>query len=634
MSPMNTQFFHSMAFFRQTTSPHRGSALARPAGRLVLSLLLLLGSGFVAGKSAASEPDPDWNTVDLENAELYVVEKVPFPVFDETADPTASEAVPVEPDTIAFQWPEEAGYVPDLYGKNAPEPASRLRPRYRPDLNSRQTTLPKPSTPSTIRQVAAGTFENAPPPPRRLDDGLGETFALPESRDIFAAGDPENNDRHDFGDLGCGGCATCGGIGGLRHLGDSNRLYRGHCDSCGLFTCADKIHGPWYVDGWLSLGATLNTHWPDQRDNAPLYYNDRNGEVVMNQLYLALGRRVDTKRGRWDWGGRIDLLYGSDYYYTSSLGLETRRYDIFTGQTTLDPLMAQSHWNANRGHRRDRTAQLYGLSLPQAYGELFVPIGNGVTFRAGHFYADMGLESAMAPSNFFYSHSYGFMYGAPVTLSGVTAQTKLGKNLTATVGATQGWNIWDSPTDHWSGLAGLNWQSRDKRTSLSFMLLSGADTLRGSDNRTNYTLTFTQRIGKKWSYALEHSFGYEKGGKLSYPDFMTEVRGPARWFSVAQYLQWDIHEKFALALRGEWFRDDGHSRIQKGAVSSPSWNLTGKDYFELTLGANWKPTRYITIRPEIRYDWSNVKINGRRGVYSRNTKGEMLTFAIDGIFRF
>ncbi|MDR2705890.1 MAG: porin, partial [Planctomycetaceae bacterium] len=72
---------------------------------------------------------------------------------------------------------------------------------------------------------------------------------------------------------------------------------------------------------------------------------------------------------------------------------------------------------------------------------------------------------------------------------------------------------------------------------------------------------------------------------------------------------------------------------------SEYFRLEGEDYFQITLGANWKPTRYITIRPEIRYDWSNVVMidkikNTRTGIYSNDYKKQMFSFAIDGIFRF
>ena len=617
---------------------------------LSIGVILILA---LAGRVSVKAQDPF----------LDACEKVPFPFSDKSVEEEMensmfSDEVPVPLDTLGME--DADGYVPDVYAQTAPEPPSVLRPRYRSDgtvvkANTAKSHVKSPekintrstdSTSRTIRQVAATEDPFVPSEPVPLSISQLQAPEVPQAfqeeyeQQMTASGRSRRHNRNSGRDIytvnnahtcdeltcGAGGC----GSGGLFHLSDSKPRH-GYCDCCGFLTCKNKTAGQWYFDGWLEVGSFMNTHWPDDRNNAPLYYTDRNGEAVMNQLYFSVGRRIDPRKNRWDIGGRVDLLYGTDFFYTSSIGLETRRTYVFGGQT-LDPLEAVQHWNSNKGLRRSGTASLYGLSLPQAYAEVFMPFGYGVTLKAGHFYADMGIESAMAPQNFFYSHSYSFMHGAPVTLTGATATVKLGPRLSAIAGFTEGWDVFDSPTGHVNGLFGVQLKSLDKRSALSFMVHTGEGTMRGNDNRTNYALTFQQKLGHRWLYALEHTYGYEKDG--AYKDVLTDRRGPARWVSLAQYLQWQWSDKLSFGFRAEWFRDDGHSRIQKSPVSMPFRELSGKDYYELTLGANWKPTRYLTIRPEIRYDWSNVKVNGQGGVYSGYTKQEMLSFAIDGIFRF
>ena len=39
--------------------------------------------------------------------------------------------------------------------------------------------------------------------------------------------------------------------------------------------------------------------------------------------------------------------------------------------------------------------------IPQAYAEAYVPVGNGLNVKAGHFYTPIGYESVPAPDNFF-----------------------------------------------------------------------------------------------------------------------------------------------------------------------------------------------------------------------------------------
>ena len=75
------------------------------------------------------------------------------------------------------------------------------------------------------------------------------------------------------------------------------------------------------IYGWLDAGITGNADSPASRYNGTLAPNDRN-EFQFNQSYLVIEKTLNTDHG-WDIGGRIDLLYGTDYIYCESLGFET-----------------------------------------------------------------------------------------------------------------------------------------------------------------------------------------------------------------------------------------------------------------------------------------------------------------------
>ena len=72
--------------------------------------------------------------------------------------------------------------------------------------------------------------------------------------------------------------------------------------------------------------------------------------------------------------------------------------------------------------------------MPQLYVEVAAPLLNGVSLKAGHFYANMGYERVAAPDNFFYSHSYSFIFGEPFTFTGAMATIKPSDMLTFNVG--------------------------------------------------------------------------------------------------------------------------------------------------------------------------------------------------------
>ena len=74
------------------------------------------------------------------------------------------------------------------------------------------------------------------------------------------------------------------------------------------------------ITGWLDAGGTANFDNPPSRYNGTLAPNDRN-EFQFNQLYMVMERplKIDDCHPL-DIGGRVDLLYGTDYIYCRIAG--------------------------------------------------------------------------------------------------------------------------------------------------------------------------------------------------------------------------------------------------------------------------------------------------------------------------
>ncbi|MSV46002.1 MAG: outer membrane beta-barrel protein, partial [Actinobacteria bacterium] len=73
----------------------------------------------------------------------------------------------------------------------------------------------------------------------------------------------------------------------------------------------------------------------------------------------------------------------------------------------------------------------------------------------------------------------------------------------------------------------------------------------------------------------------------------------AGWYSLVQYLTYQLKDHLGLGLRGEWFRDSNGFRYDYGTAS----------YYAMTAGVNWEPRKWLMVRPEVRYDWSQAQIN-------------------------
>ena len=160
----------------------------------------------------------------------------------------------------------------------------------------------------------------------------------------------------------------------------------------------------------LGIGANaLGSPW-----NGPITFNDRAWQGQMNQLYL-INERILKDEGI-SLGGRIDLLYGTDFLYTQAAGLDG---------------FAPDDWATNR---------YYGLAMPQLYGE----VGNQtLNVKFGHFYTLIGYEVVPAIGNFFYTHAYTMQYGEPFTHTGVLGTWNPNDQLSIIAGITNGWDNWD-----------------------------------------------------------------------------------------------------------------------------------------------------------------------------------------------
>ncbi len=385
-------------------------------------------------------------------------------------------------------------------------------------------------------------------------------------------------------------------------------------DTCAA--CPDECGTPWYIDFWLAHGFTANPDDPESGLNTPQTFNDQANDYQLNQLYLALGRGCKTCGPGFDWGARADLLFGTDYYFTQSLGLETR--------TDGSP-----RWNSSDGPRGSG-ADFYGLAMPQLYAEAYVPILNGINVKVGHFYSTIGYESVMAPENFFYSHSYAMQYGEPFTHTGVLSSFSFTNNLHGHFGYTRGWNTWEDPNDKPGYLFGLCWTPSDV-ASIAATGHVGKEDIEGKNDRSLFSIVFTRQLTTRMRYVFQYDFGSESNAEIAGPP----NPGPdsAKWYGSNHYLFYDVADCLTAGWRFEWFKDQDNARV----LGIPSETLVeGNNYFQFTAGLNWIASRRITFRPELRWDWSDVAASGLggRGMFDDFKQKNQFTAAMDIIFRF
>ncbi len=322
------------------------------------------------------------------------------------------------------------------------------------------------------------------------------------------------------------------------------------------------------IGGWVEAGIAGNPDDPRDNFNGPVTFNDRANEFNMHQLYGFIERATHPENKNWDFGFRGDVLYGTDAR--------------FTAQANFDDTLVDSDF--------------YQLVFPQAYAEIFAPIGNGLTTKIGHFYTIIGNEVVTAPDNFFFSHAYTMQYGEPFTHTGVLSSYPINNNFTATFGVVSGWDSFFQQPPNFLG--GVSYSTDDENTSVAVSLITG-DTqgVTESDefHRTMYSIVISHNITDTLHYTFQHDLGVQEA---------SQDADAAKWYGVNQYLTYDVNDKLATGIRFEWFRDEDGTRVGPIGRSNSLPGGIPNHYLAATVGLNYKPTPWLTFRPEVRYDWT------------------------------
>jgi hypothetical protein len=401
-------------------------------------------------------------------------------------------------------------------------------------------------------------------------EGQADPQALPSQPDV-------SSDEESFGN----------GAGTLLNpcccLGDEWRIF-----DCENLACRGIT-----MQGWLGWNPfTWNTTDPANRFNGPVTWTDRSNETTLNQLYLFGEKAIDNDGCGWDWGWRVDGMYGTDARFTTASGLETRGY--FTSPK----------WSTQR---------FYGPALPQFY---VVGAYNDLQCKVGHFYAPVGYEVVPTVGNFFPNLPYTFQYGEPFTMTGALFSWKISDDVSVGGGTVNGWDNFDNSNPFWS-FVGTYTENFSDGGALAIAAVASNELTQNAVYRNRYLQTNVYSrplagISDRLNYVIQSDFGYQNDALLNGRD--------AWWYGVNQYLFYKVSDCMSYGVRAEWFRDDGGYRVGGflGTTTANSNSTRGLpnaftgyngSFYEITFGANWKYSANTTVRPYVRFDWFSGDID-------------------------
>lgn len=364
------------------------------------------------------------------------------------------------------------------------------------------------------------------------------------------------------------------------------------------------------IYGWIESGFTGNPAGPSDHQNFSRLFDDRSNEFVMNQASVTAERALDPKIG-FDWGFKLQVMFGTDARYTRSLGL-----------------------------REEDGGSLYQADVPEVYLSLHLPVltEGGVDVKLGKFATLEGAETIDPRTNPFYSHTYMFNFGIPLTHTGALFTLHTNSWLDFMAGITRGVNTSlddnnERPAFH--GGIGLN-LNEGKIVALASTHIGPETYHDDTDMRYLSDIAITWKINSKLTSTTDLNYAYDGVAQ-------------AEAYGIAQYLTYAITDRITAKIRGEIWRDDqGFYAAQFADPHDPMRALAGEPvidprtvgggpttYGALTIGVDIKPPvpkplTGLTIRPELRVDHSFSDTQP----FNDSNDDTMFTAAIDVILAF
>ncbi|MEP7013945.1 MAG: porin [Verrucomicrobiota bacterium] len=366
------------------------------------------------------------------------------------------------------------------------------------------------------------------------------------------------------------------------------------------------------ISGWIESGITFNPASPNDNQNFGRYFDDRANEPMLNQVVLNFERALSPKPGEFDWGFKLQFMYGSDARFIHSLGL----LDHAATTSILQP------------------------DFVEAYLNLHFPIftEGGLDVKLGKFVTLEGAETIDPRTNVFYSHSYIFNFGIPLNHTGALATWHATPHLNLVGGLTMGVNTSiDDNNDSVAFHGGVGLDLNDGKITISAATHIGPETPHNDhDPRYLNCITTTWKISDKLTSITDLNHAYDAGAD-------------ANAFGVAQYFTYTINNWLTAGVRGEIFRDDaGFYVVSFANYHEPMRALAGEPtidprtvgggkttYGAVTLGVNIKPpvpkpAASLVIRPELRFDGA---LNGTHP-FNDSSERNQFTAGIDVIIVF
>src|SRR5713101_775293 len=333
--------------------------------------------------------------------------------------------------------------------------------------------------------------------------------------------------------------------------------------------------GPTTLSGFVDVYYGYNSNQPANRTTALRNFDINSGQFGLNMIELIADKPPDATASRV--GYHVSLGFG-------------QAMNLVNGTEVASPNLPGTPVG-----KPPSTITNFDQYLKEGYLSYLAPVGKGLQIDAGKFVTNAGAEVIETKDNWNYSRGLLFSWAIPYFHFGVRAKYTFNSKASLSAFLLNGWNnTVDNNSGKTTGFT-LALNSTKKLGLIENYYVGPEQANDNSDFRHLTDTVVTYNPNAKLSLMANYDYGHDRLPVVS-PGLPTTTSA-AWWSGIAGYIKYAPNAKWAVATRGEWFKD--HNGFSTG---------TAQNVGEFTLTLERMLASKIITRLEFRRDMSDQDV--------------------------
>src|SRR5258708_5613907 len=301
--------------------------------------------------------------------------------------------------------------------------------------------------------------------------------------------------------------------------------------------------GPTTLSGFVDVYYGYNSNQPASHTTALRNFDINSAQFGLNMLELVADKPVSTDTGRV--GYHVALGFGQAMNLVNS----SEPSAPLTPGTPGLPVTTETNFDQY---------------LKEGYLEYLAPIGKGLQINAGKFVTPAGAEVIESKDNWNYSRGLLFSWAIPYFHFGVSGKYAFNTKFALPAYLVNGWNnSVDNNSGKTTGFTAA-WTPNAKFSLIENYLVGPEQGNDNSDFRHLTDTVVTYSPNAKLSLMANYDYGHDRVPVT--PLGLPPTTSAVWWSGIAGYITYAPTPTWAIATRGEWFKD--HNGLSTGTAQN------------------------------------------------------------------